>query len=374
MAAEGMPTESARSIFATQLAAARVRLDAQLGEARRPQVAAILDDGGRLARARFRSMVEGREGESQSAEGDRPEGDDLGPRSGVVAGVGFDDPEHSGTRCVPRLQRRLARVLDDERADAFARAAEADGRGHDARRVRDLSDQSINHEWLSSLALSSRHTLELDVYVDAVRLRLGAAAAGAACCRACGRAGAVDAAHALCCAPGASTRGLNELRDCLLGLARDGDPHAVAEALGLLPAAPGLRPADVLTNAAGGAGLVALDVGIASPDSQLATAQGDALEAMRLRKLGRYAAHAEDMREANLAYEPLPWGCWGREHENTTTVLVALCRRAARRRGDASWRSVLRGFRADVGAILARRASAMWRVCTLPHSPGPPRA
>ena len=55
----------------------------------------------------------------------------------------------------------------------------------------------------------------------------------------------------------------------------------------------------------------------------------------------------------------------------TTTVLVALCRRAARRRGEANWRHSLRLFRADIGAVLARRASAMWRQCALaPYAEG----
>ena len=177
--------------------------------------------------------------------------------------------------------------------------------------------------------------------------------------------GTVDGAHALCCAPGPSTRGHNEARDCLLALARRGDPHAESEVLGLLPAAPGLRPADVLTNAAGGTGLVALDVGIASPDSQAAVAAGDGLEAMRRRKVSVYAGHADAMRDSGLEYAPMPWSCWGREHAATTTLLVALCRRAARRRGEANWRATLRLFRADIGAVLARRASAMWRQCAL---------
>ena len=114
-----------------------------------------------------------------------------------------------------------------------------------------------------------------------------------------------------------------------------------------------------------GNGLVALDVGVASPDSQAAVANGDALEAMRLRKVGVYAAYEGAMSEAGLAYAPMPWSCWGREHAGTTAVLVALCRRAARRQGEADWRQTLRLFRADLGAILARRASAMWRQCAL---------
>ena len=257
-------------------------------------------------------------------------------------------------------------MVDDQRAEDLATVAAQEGRDHDVRRVRDLCDPSVSHEWLWSLAPSSRHTLEPDVYVDAVRLRLGAAQAPpGACCRVCGRSGAVDGCHALCCAPGPSTRGHNEVRDRLVELARRGDPRAEKEAIGLLPAAPGLRPADVLTHAAGGNGLVAFDVGIASPDSLAAVAAGDGLEAMRMRKKAVYEPYGNDMRGAGLEYIPLPWSCWGREHAATTTALVALSRRAARRCGEASWRLVLRSFRADVGAILARRASAMWRQCAL---------
>ena len=71
------------------------------------------------------------------------------------------------------------------------------------------------------------------------------------------------------------------------------------------------------------------------------------------------------MRDVGLEYRPMPWSCWGREHAGTTEMLVALCRRAARRCGEASWRRTLRLFRADLGAILAWRASAMWRHCAL---------
>ena len=88
---------------------------------------------------------------------------------------------------------------------------------------------------------------------------------------------------------------------------------------------------------------------------------------MRLRKKGEYRCLEDALREASLAYTPLPWSCWGREHPDTTKVVEALCRRAARHRGLASWKAVLRCFRADVGAILARRASAMWRQCALSH-------
>ena len=84
---------------------------------------------------------------------------------------------------------------------------------------------------------------------------------------------------------------------------------------------------------------------------------------MRLRKAGEYAEYEEALRTAGLAYVPLPWSCWGREHAATTAMLESLCRRAARRRGESDWKAVLRAFRADLGAILARRASGMLRRC-----------
>ena len=171
--------------------------------------------------------------------------------------------------------------------------------------------------------------------------------------------------HVLCCAPGPSTTGHNEVRDRLLALARRGDPHAEKEASGLLPVAPGRRPADVLTRATGGNGLAALDVGIASPDSRLAIREGDGLEAMRKRKKGEYRPFADALKEAGVSYCPLPWSCWGREHADTSAMLESLARRAARRSGEADWRVTLRRFRADVGALLARRASLMWRQCAL---------
>gem|GEM_PF-7075693 len=363
MAAEGVPVAAARTLYDEQLAAARATLLEALDPVRRGPAERALVDGARHAQERFDAMMSSCEPRSQEADDD----DLLAPvRSGVVDEAGADDPEHCCTRSVPRLQRKIAAVLDLQRAERLRAAAEADGRDHDRRRLLDLRDPTVSHEWLWSLAPWASHTLEPDDYVDAVRLRLGAAQGPPdVTCLVCGRVAAVGGEHALCCAPGPSYKGHNETRDRLLVLARLGDAHAEKEATGLLPAAPGRRPADVLTCAAGGRGLVALDVGIASPDSQAAVAGGDALEVMRTRKLGEYKELEAALREADLAYTPVPWSCWGREHADTTRVLEALCRRAARHRGTADWRAVLRAFRADVGAILARRASCMWRQCAL---------
>ena len=378
MADEGLPVDAARARYESELAAARAKLMASLSADRQARLASVLQDGAQIAQERFDRMLSGRDGPVFVAAGENREVPGAS-RASIVDEAGSDDPEHARTRSVPRLQRHIATIIDDQQMALYKATAEADGRWHDIRRVQDLGDDSVSHDWLWSLAPTSRHALEPDVYVDAVRLRLGAAQGSPSeRCMVCNRQCVVDGAHALCCAPGPSTRGHNEARDCLLSLARRGDPHAESEVMGLLPTAPGSRPADVLTNAVGGNGLLALDVGIASPDSQAAVQSGDGLEAMRKRKSRVYAQHAESMRLAGLTYAPLPWSCWGREHAATTTVVEALCRRAARRQGESKWRIVLREFRADLGAVLARRASAMWRQCALSTASGfgaisPPR-
>ena len=318
MAAEGIPTEGAQRRFDTQLADAKAKLVSVLGTNEQAQMNTLMADGERRAQERFEQF---RDGRNVSGHPVRETGD-VGPHRGIVAEAGTEDPEHSRTIAVPRLQRRLSAVMDEHRAALLAERAVLEGRGHDFRRIKDISDPTVSHDWLWSLAPTSSQTLEPDVYVDAVRLRLGAACAPSdARCQVCGSRARIDGTHALCCAPGPSTTGHNEVRDRLLALARRGDPHAEKEASGLLPVAPGRRPADVLTRATGGNGLAALDVGIASPDSRLAIREGDGLEAMRKRKKGEYLPFADALAEAGVSYCPLLWSCWGREHADTSAMV-----------------------------------------------------
>ena len=95
-----------------------------------------------------------------------------------MAEAGAEDPEHARTTAVPRLQRKSAKLVDDERTESVLRDARDADRLHDYRRLKDLRGDTVGNEWIWSLAPSSRHTLESEVYVDAVRLRLGAQACG----------------------------------------------------------------------------------------------------------------------------------------------------------------------------------------------------
>lgn len=131
--------------------------------------------------------------------------------------------------------------------------------------------------------------------------------------------------------------------------------------MGLIPSVPTLRPADILTSAALPGRLAALDIGVTSPEA--AGAGDDCCEAMARRKRCDYQMHFAELDTAGVVYRPLVWSTFGREHPDTTVVLEALARQAARRQGLQSHAEVLRRTRAAVAAHLARRAVLMVRSC-----------
>ena len=182
-------------------------------------------------------------------------------------------------------------------------------------------------------------------------------------CRACRGRLDTHGLHSLGCAPGESTRGHNDVRDCVFDLARLADATAEKEVLGLLETAPGLRPADVLSTAVSPGLTSCLDIGIAAPHARHVTPDEDCTEAMRLKKRAVYSRHAAAMRDEGLEYKPLIWSCWGRERPDTTAVLQQLARQVARRKGHSQPKGLLAQTRARVGAALARRAAAMLRAC-----------
>ena len=356
----GLPAAGARAVYIAESEAALDALASGLDEVRAAQVRQDVSDGVRCSKMRIEAMLSGRTPEVTDNNAGRLRG------AGFVDEAGQEDPEHIHSRSVPRLQRALSRHVDACNAQSLCEEWISQGPTHHSRRLADLQHETVSHEWLWSLSPHSIQTLEPDIYADAVRLRLGAPYhESPARCRVCRRQAVPGAEHALCCAPGPSHEGHNAVRDRVLALARLGDPAAEKEVVGLLPAAPGNRPADVLTSAAGGVGLSALDIGVASPDSEAAIANGDALEAMKTRKLREQAPWQAALKEQEVRYRPIPWSAWGREHADTSVVVEALCRRAARRRALLHWRVVLRTFRGDIAALLARRAASMARACFL---------
>ena len=86
------------------------------------------------------------------------------------------------------------------------------------------------------------------------------------------------------------------------------DPSTEVEAPGLVPGTR-LRPADVLTGALGN-GLLALDIGIASPDA--IAAGRDCASTMYRNKIEYYSAHNDVLLKQNITYQPMVFTCYGR--------------------------------------------------------------
>ena len=282
----------------------------------------------------------------------------------LLAEIGAEDPEHPSRRSQQPLclQHSLCALVGQDKLDVLVAQFTGDGRSSDVRRLQELRHDTVSSAWLWAVDRRAPAALEPDAFVAAIRLRLGAGfALQPLPCRACRGTLDTGGCHALCCAPGESTRGHNDVRDCLFDLARLADATAEREVLGLLDAAPGLRPADVLTSAASPGLTSALDVSIASPDA--VHAGEDCVETARVRKRAAYSRHLDALLAEGIEYRPLVWSCWGREHPETTAVLTQLARQAARRKGAADFVPLLRRARACIGAAIARRAAGMLRAC-----------
>ena len=167
--------------------------------------------------------------------------------------------------------------------------------------------------------------------------------------------------HALCCAPGESTRGHNRTRDSVLNLVHVADPCSGLEVPGLIPNAPMLRPADIYTEVALPGYHAALDIGICSPD---ATGAGnDCCESMYIRKMDTYAVHLESMASRNLRYKPLVLSCFGRPHPESHNTPELIAMQAARRHGTADHRAILRRAMTNITTEIWKRAASMVHSC-----------
>ena len=283
--------------------------------------------------------------------------------SHLVPSYGADDAEHPAAPGTRRLQKTLTRILDKMAAASLVSEAEAEGRSPDVKRLRDLSDDSVNHEYLWLLGEGLDEGLNGEDFLVDIRLRLGASQCDDnPICRVCQRVRVdVQANHAQCCAPGPATVGHNDLRDSVFDLVHLADHTAETEALGLLDTAPSLRPADILTSAVPGASLHALDVTVAAPLAHAAGA--DPCASAVQRKRARYSAFLDELLADGISYSPMAWTFWGREGDDAAVVLTAVARKAARRRGLPDPWGLLRRARCSIGLALAQRRAAMVRAC-----------
>ena len=358
LAAEaGVLLPTALTVFDSTIVRATEECCTRLDNEKARCIALFCNDAADLADDNFQKILAGSEQPHQS----RPHANDS-LSDPVLTAPEHEDPEIARSLKPIRLQHHLSVLFDQEGfGDLFTHFEAVPDGESDCARLGDLKDDTVSSKWLWTVDPHSHLMLSPESYIAAVRLRLGASFTSQPVpCRVCNRFLDNNGTHALCCAPGESTRGHNAVRDELFAITRIADTTAEREVLGLLDAAPGLRPADILTCAVQPALSSALDIGIAAPHSL--HAGSDCRETMRLRKLKYYADHTGDLLEQGIEYTPIIWSCWGREHEDTTRVLRQIARVVARRRG-GSHDMVLSSIRDAIGAILARRAAAMLNSC-----------
>ena len=154
----------------------------------------------------------------------------------------------------------------------------------------------------------------------------------------------------------------SRVRDVIaMGLAM-ADPGTVVEPLGPVPSRTNLRPADVLSRAGREQGLVAGDIGIASPEA--GGTGTDCVEAMSLRKLAWYGdADLADLQGQGVTYTPLIASCYGRRSRVLSNLLRAAAMRAARTRDGATAAGLLRRWQRAIACEIWRRTAAMVRRC-----------
>ena len=146
-----------------------------------------------------------------------------------------------------------------------------------------------------------------------------------------------------------------------MGLASS-DPGTVVEPEGLVPSQPRMRPADILSRAGVEQGLLALDVGEASPEA--GGAGEDCLAAMASRKLTCYGRDVlDELRGQGITYTPLIVSCYGRRSRVLSELLRAAALRAARIRDGVYGKTALRRWNRAIACEVWRRAARMVRRC-----------
>ena len=260
-----------------------------------------------------------------------------------------------------RIQHVITSYCDEGLREGLRQHYATAGDGVAIRRLDELTDPDVDHSWLWHVSKHHGPVLADDEFVEAVRVRLGAAGPTEPVpCARCGRV-LLDSAgsHAACCDSAESTRGHYSVEGLVLRATLQCDPSAESEVGGLIPGTA-LRPADVLTTALGHV-TTALDIGICSPDAQ--NAGRDCVDTMFQRKVAYYGPHLAALERQNIEYLPLIWSSYGRPHARTVSVLRTLSNRIARRRGTACSGEVFRHLSASISVEIQRRVARQVMSC-----------
>ena len=225
------------------------------------------------------------------------------PGFAVLPGDEDGDDEHPDATAAGQslhIQQLIMRRVDARKVAAVRESMDASSDESGLRRLDELQHEDQDHTWMWALSPHRGPVMDSEDYVEAIRLRLGVAGpVDAIPCALCGVVPMEPSgAHALCCARAESTRGHNNVTRQLAEEVATVDPGMEIEPMGLVPGTQ-LRPADILTGALGN-GLVALDIGIASPDAM--GAGHDCTQSMADRKTIKYEPHRAVLDRQNVTY------------------------------------------------------------------------
>ena len=273
------------------------------------------------------------------------------------------DPKLPGVPKAPQLQAKLTGILDKERGAALIVSLRNAGRWADVQRLQDLKSPHQSHGWITQMNRYKGVVLPAGRWITAMRLRLGCAVLHEA--KLCGVCGSFvmdeQGVHALCCAKSDSTRGHYAVRDVLAHAFAQGDAATECEVPGLIPSAPSLRPADILTRAGHERLMLAVDVMVKSPAT--AGVEGDCTELGKREKLDRYGPYLDELERTGIRYAPAVFSAFGRRHPDVSKMLRQAALRAARRRGGVAAEGLEARWGNDLAAVCWSRAASMVHKC-----------
>ena len=129
----------------------------------------------------------------------------------------------------------------------------------------------------------------------------------------------------------------------------------------MIPSAPSLRPADILSRAAHHTLDSAIDIMIKAPHS--CGAGSDCVEAGKSEKLDKYAGHLGELEQQGIRFAPAVFSCFGRRHPDVDDMLAVAARRFVRQAVHASSEPMLARWRRRLTAAVWKRAARMVHRC-----------
>ena len=348
---------------------ARLLYEDSLADAERPHAARLLQAAELAAAANWENLKNGLGRNGIEAPSFDPRTDLPGiPERQEPAG----DPRKANPRGraseAAHLQRQLCRIRDLTSVRSLESDLQAEGRWAQWRRLCELRDRGVSHDWLWHLDPTLGPVMTGQDYTIGVRRRLGARfLATPSRCPCCGEVLDVHLEHSETCSGGAAkaanTRGHYAVRDSYLGGVKLADAGAQVEVSGLTESQS--KPADILTSAASPGRRAALDIGITSPNSTTASqGGGDAVAAMHRRKAAKYAPDRSTLRAANIVYQPLIWSADGRPHPAVRRAMAYTASVAGHIDPDMAAggpQRLLQRWRHSIAVALGRRRAAIAR-------------